>query len=370
MITLNCNFDTSSTEFESFISYKNAKEGYLVLNTCTIKDEDSISGCTQEILEAFTKTVVYDMSLDDVKYIILSNPQFNLYFRTNTLKQISVKIYTRDLVTCKVLYDICIKFTDIIKDNKDVFIYEYHTLGNDISYRFNTYIDCDTKTYYYPYLNTENLIDSFLRAQETILVVTGEGGVGKSKFTTLVVKYIKDHYDECIKHNENIIKVGYVNTTECLLQDSFWMSIVDEEVGLVIIDDLEYLLSSRETGVETQNDAKRNQFLDKFLSFTDGIIDTNIKFIITTNQDYQQFDKSLMRKGRMFDILKFRALTKEEALSIWELEELDPKDFPFKEGKVFQCDLDSEMYLRKNNIHKDYLKEIALDYNSTRKLGL
>ena len=77
-----------------------------------------------------------------------------------------------------------------------------------------------------------------------------------------------------------------------------------------------------------------------------------------------------MRKGRMFDILKFRALTKEEALSIWELEELDPNDFPFKGGKVFQCDLDSEMYLRKNNIHKDYLKEIALDYNSTHKLGL
>lgn len=373
-IVLDCNFEDSSVEFENFISYQNALKGLLIINSCTIKDEESLSKCLNDLKDKLSvyNYVDYDMSSDDTKYIVLSSENFTIYLRTNTLKLITVKIYASNYKICKEIYDICIKYEESFKGSKDLYLFEYHLVNNDISYKFNVYRDNNyVKEYYYPYLNTSNLIDSYLRAKENILVITGKSGIGKSKFASLMIKYIKDHYDEYVKANDSLSNIAFVNHADTLLSDSFWLSIIDENIGLVVIDDLEYLLSSRENGVETHDDVKRNAFLSKFLSFTDGIDSPNIKFVITTNQSYKQFDKALIRKGRMFDVLKFRDLSKKEALNIWKYEELNERDFPFNEDTVLQCDLDSEIYLRKHNIDKAYMLEKQQSIiKEVKKLGL
>lgn len=357
-IILNCNFADASTEFENFISYQNALRGFLSLNSCTIRDEEAIDKCIEDLKQNF-KFSIYDMSSNDTKFINLSSESFNIYFRTNTLKQVSVKIYAINMDICEQLYKVCIKYEEMSKFTKDLYLFEYHIFGNDdISYKFSVYKPNENvKDYFYPYLDTNNLIDSFLRSKETVMVISGKSGIGKSKFSSLVIKYIKDNYDKYINDNDetaSLSNIGYVNSSDTLLCDSFWMSLADEGVGLVIIDDLDDMLSSRENEIQTQNDVKRNAFLNKFLSFTDGIDTSNIKFIITTNQNYKEFDNALIRKGRMFDVLTFRDLSKDEALNIWKKENLDANEFPFNSDRVLQCDLDSEMYLKKNNITKNY----------------
>ena len=372
---LNCNFEDSATEFENFISYKNALNNLLIINSCTIKDDESLKNCLNELKEKYSayNLNIYDMSSEDTKYIVVDDKNFTVYFRTNTLKQITVKIYALNYKICKDIYDVCVKYEESYKDAKDLYLFEYHLVNNDISYKFNVYRDNEyIKKCYYPYLNTDNLIDSFLKAKENILIITGKSGIGKSKFASLMIKYIKEHYDECMKISDNTLSnIAYVNHADTLLSDSFWLSIIDEDVGLVVIDDLEYLLSSRENGVETHDDVKRNTFLSKFLSFTDGIDSPKIKFVITTNQSYKQFDKALIRKGRMFDVLKFRDLSKDEALNIWKNEQLNEDEFPFKDERILQCDLDSEIFVRKHNINKSYMLEKEENTaKEVRKFGL
>ena len=86
------------------------------------------------------------------------------------------------------------------------------------------------------------------------------------------------------------------------------------------------------------------------------------KFIITTNQHFEDVDTALLRKGRLFDILEFRKLKNDEALTIWLSEDLKEEEFrKIFAGDVSQADLGSEIAKRKNkrikNTVSSYLKE-------------
>ena len=99
----------------------------------------------------------------------------------------------------------------------------------------------------------------------------------------------------------------------------------------------------------TSDDAKKNAFLNQLLSFTDGVQKNKTKFIITTNQHFDDVDTALLRKGRLFDILEFRKLTNSEALKIWLEQELKEEEFnKLFTDDVLQSDLGSEISKRKN----------------------
>jgi len=122
---------------------------------------------------------------------------------------------------------------------------------------------------------------------------------------------------------------------------------------LTLNDDLDYFLTSRNEELQTSDDAEKNKFLSQFLSFTDGIEQNETKFIITTNQPFDDIDDALLRKGRLFDILELRKLTNEEALNVWTSAGLLKEKFIFA-GDVLQADLGSE-------IEKHLNKEIKIE---------
>ncbi len=242
---------------------------------------------------------------------------------------------------------------------------------------------------YYPYIDIDLMFEQFFTGQENILLLVGESGLGKSKLASLALKYAFKNPDKVIdnlsKNEDNFIHVAYVKSVDVLTRDSFWSDLGSGEYNysLVIIDDLDYMLTKRDAEVITEDDSKKNAFLNQFLSFTDGIVKNKTKFIITTNQPYENIDKALLRKGRLFDILELRKLLKSEAIEIWKENNLDEKEFNeiYKDStSILSADIGSEISKRLNKkITKaratmTYLKESEISklYNAkrTKKIGL
>lgn len=361
---LNCELENDNSKIFAFEAYKNAKNGFLDFFECNIKN-DKIENCINDI-KKYHECEQYDLT-EEYKYIILESHDFNVYFKSDILGNILVDIYAKNLKICYDLFNICEKYRNV-NDDKKINIFKYYFYNNDTAYKYNVYEENENIKDYYPYLNTKVLFDSFIKSKENILIIKGKSGIGKSKFAALFIKYLWQNYDACIKQNELLSNIAYVSSSNVLITESFWESIIDEDIGLVILDDLDILMTSRDEDIQSNEDVKKNTFLNKFLTFTDGLENSKTKFIITTNQNYNNFDDSLIRKGRLFDILNFRDLSNAEALDIWKNENLDPNKFPFK-GRVTQCELDSEMYIIKNNINRNYILDGTNSTNITHKNG-
>jgi DNA replication protein DnaC len=237
---------------------------------------------------------------------------------------------------------------------------------------------------YYPYIDVNSMFEQFFGNKENILILCGKPGTGKTQLTSQLLKYALDnpssipYFVEKEPDNEDdieIINVAYVKNTDILSNDMFWRELAKKEFDFVILDDLDYFLTSREEEVQTQDDASRNKFINQFLSFTDGIEQNRTKFIITTNQPFVDMNIALMRKGRLFDILELRDLSNKEALAIWLDNKLLEEKFPFKnQDRVLQADLGSiiQKSLNSRIVVKPYLNESGVSKitKKTKKVGL
>lgn len=264
---------------------------------------------------------------------------------------------------------------------------------------------------YYPFLDINLFMREFIYGDENILILCGEPGTGKSKFASLIIKKLlqnekyfeyfsnlskknhsknnneldlidlEDFIDDMyisnfeIKNHNNYYHVLSTKNIDIVSSDEFWDKAKNND--LVILDDLDFLLSSRN---ENREDVQKNQFLSNLLSFTDGIQKNKTKIIITTNQPFDTIDNALLRKGRLFAILEFRPLSKKEALKIWESENLDKKDFNkiFKDkDKIKHDELGHEIQKFKRNKKllrkKDFILDESIDAlrkAQPRKAGL
>lgn len=145
----------------------------------------------------------------------------------------------------------------------------------------------------------------FQRSRESVLLMIGAPGTGK---TTLVKELIKEM-------NTNAL-VTY--DTELLLTDGFFASFISrDDTHVLIVEDADNLLSARKDG---------NTMMHRFLNASDGIVSLRHKKIIfTTNlPTINSVDSALLRAGRCFDILKFRNLTRDEALAVAKEMKIDP----------------------------------------------
>lgn len=224
---------------------------------------------------------------------------------------------------------------------------------------------------YYPYIDTDVMFDQLFTGNENILVIAGLPGLGKTKLGTLAIKHSymnpdKLPYDKLADNpalENQFITIVSVKSTDVLVLDNFWRSLEVLQADLVIIDDLDYMLTNRDAEVMSHDDVKKNAFLNQFLTFTDGVEKYKTKFIITTNQRFDEIDAALLRKGRLFDILELRKLDKAEALAVWYDNNLSEADFntTFKTHEILQAELGSEINKRKNNrietAQLSYLKE-------------
>ena len=209
--------------------------------------------------------------------------------------------------------------------------------------------DFKPKKNYIPYIDTDEMFKQFFAGDENILLLVGKSGTGKSKLTSIAIEYLASN-----RVNSSNRTVATISDANILLNDFFWYQIRDNRIDLVILDDFDFMLGSRDS-----EDTKHNKFLSKFLTFTDGVRKNKIKFIVTTNQEYRDMDKAILRKGRLFDVIEMRELSLEEGLEIWKSEGIT-EPYPF-DNSVTIADLAYCI----NNLkgvepRKEYLKDLSV----------
>lgn len=242
------------------------------------------------------------------------------------------------------------------------------------------------KNEYYPYINTDIMYEQFLTLDENILILAGAPGIGKTVMANSILKYCTENvhtipYDKMKEDSmleQQFLAVCYVKSTDVLADDAFWRELQKNEFDFVILDDLDYMLTTRSAEVSSHDDVIKNKFINQFLSFTSGIESNKTKFIITTNQNVEDVDLALLRKGRLFDILQLRSLKRQEALVIWKLSNLSEEEFYnlYNTDNILPADLGSDIakYLNSNtSMRIEYLLEDGISYSGkTQKsvLGL
>jgi len=231
------------------------------------------------------------------------------------------------------------------------------------------YFDNLDSDYFNQYIDDELLFTQFLNAKEKILAIFGEPGVGKSKLSSAFLKYLLRHADDLnvkIKNNTKLIPVVIAKDEELFSVSQFWDELLNIDPMVVIADDVDNILNKRERSVNSNLEDQQNQAMTHLLSFTDGIINNDIKFVITTNSPSMEFDKAILRSGRMFSCFSLKPLSWEKALEIWVNNGLSKKEFPFKDNKyVLQADLGSKIESYKNNEGEQpesFFKDGTTDY--------
>jgi hypothetical protein len=323
------------------------------------------------------------------RFYKIEGEKVKIYVRGNSVN-LFLGIYATDEETCKKIWDIYLNYTEDENDT-ELFVHSYFMNSGQLDNNSSqmkpeelAYIDKK----YYPYLNTEIMFDQFFTGAENILLLVGDPGLGKSKLSTLALKHAYENPDKLPYDKLEInpalenqyVSIVYVKSTDVLVNDKFWRDLTKVQADICIIDDLDYMLTKRDAEVQSIDDARKNDFLNQFLSFTDGVEKNRTKFIITTNQSYNDIDTALLRKGRLFDILELRPLDAEEAIDIWLDNGLKEADFKkvFRTHEILPADLGSEINKRLNTrietATQDYIKEDGISKvikaSRNKKIGL
>lgn len=144
-------------------------------------------------------------------------------------------------------------------------------------------------------LNTKN--------DKGIVLLHGEPGTGKTTYIKYLTTLVKD------KH---MIFVPPM-MAESLTDPSIIPFLMDYKNSILIIEDAEKVLGSRETG-------SMGQSTSNLLNLTDGILGDclNIQIIATFNTKRDNIDDAFMRKGRLIAEHKFEKLNVEDTNKLLE----------------------------------------------------
>lgn len=154
-----------------------------------------------------------------------------------------------------------------------------------------------SKDEYYPYI--QNGIDAYLKSYiedpSPLLLLMGAPGCGKTSFIKHFIKTFK--LNTVVTYDDAVMQTDYF----------YIQYLTDAKKQLLVIEDADHLLTSR------QDDS--NKTMSKLLNLSDGLIKLDQKKIIfTTNiNQFNKIDQALVRPGRCFDVIDFRALTFDEA---------------------------------------------------------
>lgn len=374
---LNIGHNTDHTSIEESVdSYRDIQDGYVFHILDISFSAEEFKKILIDIKELYPNIKEYDYSRGKnniIKQYFCDD--IRLYVSGNSIDLFG-SFYTKSNDISQKMWDIYTKHSKE-SDDIELFLHSY-TANNgkvDDSVKIMTHSELNyISEKYYPYIDTEIMFEQFFTGHENILLIVGEPGLGKSKLSSLALKYAFENtdklpYDKFILNpglDNQFITVAMVKSTEVLSSDSFWSSLESLSPDFCIIDDLDYMLTKRDSEIMSHEDQIKNAFLNQFLSFTDGVEKRKTKFIITTNQNYSDIDTALLRKGRLFDILELRKLDKAEALIIWKENGLDQNEFDalFDKHQVLSADLGSEISKRLNKRIKNptstYLKESGI----------
>lgn len=195
----------------------------------------------------------------------------------------------------------------------------------------------------YPFINNghiDSYIDSYFNSDESVLVLIGPPGTGKTRLIRYVLYRSLDIINrrrvETRLNNsmDNVTSEVYYTNSESVLQtDELFAELLSDRQSFLVLEDIDFHLRDR---------GEDNPLMYKLLSVTDGLIKGgNNKIIISTNVDNERdIDEALTRVGRCFDIARFRNLGCNEANNMLTKlcgeKRYMPEDRPFSLSEVYR----------------------------------
>jgi hypothetical protein len=183
-----------------------------------------------------------------------------------------------------------------VADNSRKLEIRWITDGDGNYYNLVEIMDDKMSDSLYPYITqgVDAYIDEFMASKSSIIILLGPPGTGKTGF----IRHLLSRMD----------KKAYVTYNNQVFEgdDAFADFVSSSSSGAFVIEDADLLLMSRESG---------NDLMSKFLNIGDGVIKMNgKKLIFSTNlPSTKDIDDAILRAGRCFGVLEFRALTLTEA---------------------------------------------------------
>jgi len=153
----------------------------------------------------------------------------------------------------------------------------------------------------YPSLgkSVKEFVSGYLNARETVLVLLGPPGTGKTRLVRAILAAMSQRKGETAK-------IMYTADKRALEQDEIFVDFITGSHDAFVIEDADHLLKARSSG---------NLDLHRFLNIADGVTRAQgRKIIFTTNlPNITDIDDALLRPGRCFASIRMRLLNREEA---------------------------------------------------------
>jgi hypothetical protein len=155
----------------------------------------------------------------------------------------------------------------------------------------------------YPSLGkVHSFIDQYLEAPETVLVLQGSPGTGKTRLIRAILAAISAGAGDAAD-------VLYTGDSAVLESDEVFLEFITDSHRAFVVEDADHLLKPRSAG---------NQTLHRFLNIADGIASAHGKKIIfsTNLPNIHDIDEALVRPGRCFAHLYLEELKIGDAVKL------------------------------------------------------
>jgi hypothetical protein len=176
--------------------------------------------------------------------------------------------------------------------------------GALISTSFDELADEELLDEAYPSLGTgiDEFVESYLDARETVLILQGPPGMGKTRLVRTVLAAMS-------RRKGDSAKIMYTADKRALGNDEIFVDFITGSHDAFVIEDADHLLKARTSG---------NFELHRFLGVADGVVRAQSrKIIFTTNlPNINDIDDALLRPGRCFAVKTLRSLGLDEALRL------------------------------------------------------
>lgn len=145
-------------------------------------------------------------------------------------------------------------------------------------------------------------IQHYLRSSETVLILQGSPGTGKTRLVRSILGAMSQRKGESAE-------VMYTGDKRALENDEIFIDFITGTHDAFVIEDADHMLMARSNG---------NHDLHRFLAIADGVVRAQgRKIIFTTNlPNIRDLDDALLRPGRCFGVVHTRLL---EGGEIWRL---------------------------------------------------